>query len=291
MFLVKLITSFCSGETGVFRPPSVRAYGEIERETYVIFPPKFENSLLTIPPQILGFRSRLAGNQSKNGASEMSASPLPRSSKPARLSPFFRDLASPISSHHRGGRFATPGQAAAVSALWRENFSSSDPPPPPVFTLDDRADFSPEPALAELPPPSPASPTGFTSGTPPPSAPGGGGSFSRSPSLSSPSALKIRAEVNGSEGKQAAHQAPESSSWIHRGEKERGSPVDGVVERGALLMLPPPREVAKPEPQKSSSVANGGLKDGAWVTVFGYGLISFFFFKHLLDSSLISTEC
>ncbi|XP_019704081.2 nuclear pore complex protein NUP35 [Elaeis guineensis] len=200
----------------------------------------------------------------------MGSSPLPRSSKPGRLSPFFRDLATPVSAHHRGGRFATPGQAAAVSALWRENFSSSDPPPPPVFTLDDRADFSPEPALAEIPPPSPASPSGTRSGTPPPFSRGGSGSFSRSPSLSSPSALKIRAEVNGSEGKQAAPQSPESLSWIHRGEKDRGSPVDGVVEPGALLMLPPPREVARPEAQKSSSAPNGGLNEEAWVTVFGF---------------------
>ncbi|XP_026664548.1 nuclear pore complex protein NUP35-like [Phoenix dactylifera] len=200
----------------------------------------------------------------------MSSSRLPGSSKPGRLSPFFRDLASPISAHHRGGRFATPGQAAAVSALWRENLSSSDPPPPPVFTLDDRADFSPEPALAELHPPSPAARSGSRSRTPPPLSRGGSGSFSRSPLLSSPSVLKIRAEVNGSEGKQAAPQSPESLSWIHQGEKENGSPVDGVVEQGALLMLPPPREVTRPEAQKSSIVPNGGLNEEAWVTVFGF---------------------
>ncbi|XP_038987616.1 nuclear pore complex protein NUP35-like [Phoenix dactylifera] len=207
----------------------------------------------------------------------MSSSPLPRSSKPGRQSPFFRDLASPISAH-RGGRFATPGPAAAVSALWRENFSASDCPPPPVFTLDDRADFLPEPALAELPPPSPASRSGTRSRTPPPLARGGSGSFSRSPSLSSPSGLRIRAEVNDSEGKQAALQSPEISSWTHglrvggggQGETGTGSPVTGVVEPGALLMLPPPREVARPEVQKSSSVPNGGLNEEEWVTVFGF---------------------
>lgn len=200
----------------------------------------------------------------------MGSSPMPRSSKPGRQSPFFRDLASPISAHHRGGRFATSGQAAAVSALWRENFSSSDPPPPPVFTLDDRADFSPEPTLAELPPPSPPSRSGTRSRTPPPLARGGSASFSRSPSLSSPTVLKTRAELNGSEVKQAAPQSPESSSWFHQGDKGRGSPVDGVVEPGALLMLPPPREVVRPKAQKSSSVPNGGLNEEEWVTVFGF---------------------
>ncbi|KAG1367813.1 Nuclear pore complex protein NUP35 [Cocos nucifera] len=199
----------------------------------------------------------------------MSFSPLPRSSKPRRQSPFFRDLTSPISIH-RGGRVVTPGQAVSVSALWWENLSSSDCPPPPVFTLDDRADFSPEPSLAGIPfrheEPDPA-----------PLSRGGSGSFCRSPLLSSPSGLRTKTEVNDSEGKKAAPQSPESSSWIHglrvggggQGETGTGSPVTGVVEPGALLMLPPPREVARPEAQKSSSVPNGGHNED-WVTVFGF---------------------
>nr|XP_019706844.1 nuclear pore complex protein NUP35 [Elaeis guineensis] len=199
----------------------------------------------------------------------MSFSPLPRSSKPRRQSPFLRDLASPISAH-RGGRVATPGQAVAVSALWLEFFSSSDCPPPPVFTLDDRADFSPEPALASIP-------VRHEEPDPTPLPRGGSGSFSRSPSLSFPSGLRIRAEVNDSEGKKAAPQSPESSSWIYgprvgggeQGETGTRSPVTGVVEPGALLMLLPPREVARPEVQKSSGVPNGGLNE-EWVTVFGF---------------------
>ncbi|KAL6971296.1 Nucleoporin nup35 [Sarracenia purpurea var. burkii] len=48
---------------------------------------------------------------------------------------FSHDLASPVSTLRAGGgsKFTTPGQAAAVSALWRENFANSDLlPPPPV---------------------------------------------------------------------------------------------------------------------------------------------------------------
>uniref|UniRef100_A0A1D1YXC9 Aspartic proteinase nepenthesin-1 n=1 Tax=Anthurium amnicola TaxID=1678845 RepID=A0A1D1YXC9_9ARAE len=72
-----------------------------------------------------------------------------RSARSERQTLFYRDLASPISAHR--GKFATPGQAAAVSALWRDNFGGLEPPPPPVFTLDERADFSPEAGLGELP--------------------------------------------------------------------------------------------------------------------------------------------
>ncbi|RWW23613.1 hypothetical protein GW17_00012124 [Ensete ventricosum] len=212
---------------------------------------------------------------------------MPRSSKPTRLSPFFRDLASPISPHHRSvGRYATPGQAAAVSALWKGNLagSSADPPPPPVFTLDDRADLSPEVGLGELPPPSPVSPTSARSRTLPP-RPNQNGSLSPSPSLSSSSfLLRSRAEVSGSGAANGRGQSPEGSIWMASpkadgGEREigQGSPVDGVVEPGALMVLPPPpsREIARPEPQ-GYGVQNGGLDADEWVTVFGYALNSSF---------------
>ncbi|KAL0415194.1 UNVERIFIED_CONTAM: Nuclear pore complex protein [Sesamum latifolium] len=64
---------------------------------------------------------------------------------------FFQDLATPVSSRRSGGKFTTPGQAAAVSALWRENFANSDLPPPPVFTLEDRFDISPESGIPDYP--------------------------------------------------------------------------------------------------------------------------------------------
>ncbi|KAJ0971434.1 hypothetical protein J5N97_019393 [Dioscorea zingiberensis] len=166
----------------------------------------------------------------------------------SKQSPFFRDLASPFPAHRTASRFATPGQAAAVSALRRENLTSVfDIPPPPVFTLDDRADFSPEPGLAAAPPsPSPRTP-------PPPS--------------------KVWAEDGmGWTAQQSPGGVP---SWFSpaKGSEEkgkgRGSPVNGVVQPGALVMLPPPREVARPEAPKSS-LPTGGLDEEEWVTVYGF---------------------
>ncbi|GMP64384.1 hypothetical protein CsSME_00025690 [Camellia sinensis var. sinensis] len=67
----------------------------------------------------------------------------------------FHDLAYPVSTTHRGsGKFTTPSQAAAVSALWRENLVNSDLPPLPMFTLEDRSDFSPESRIPDYPLPS-----------------------------------------------------------------------------------------------------------------------------------------
>ncbi|PKA63389.1 hypothetical protein AXF42_Ash005284 [Apostasia shenzhenica] len=197
-----------------------------------------------------------------------------RNLKSDRQSLFFRDLATPVSLHRTGGRFASTGQAAAVSALWRENFGGSEPPPPPFFTLEDRVDFSPEPALGELP----TSPEfGLESRTP-----------QRSRGyLSSPSSLKNKVDGSGSalaNGgsqvlKQQQQQSPGSSTWwspARVGENDieengRGSPVDGVVQQGwlALITLPPPREVVRPEMQRNSSHM-GGMDEEEWVTVYGF---------------------
>ncbi|KAG6511200.1 nuclear pore complex protein NUP35-like [Zingiber officinale] len=191
------------------------------------------------------------------------SSPVPRSStKPTRLSPFFRDLASPISPHRRSaGQFSAPRHGAAVD---------SDLPPPPFFTLDDRADFSPE---ADLPPPSLVSPIGARSW-------GQKGSLSPSPSYSSSSRfLPTRAaEANGAGPSDRRGKSPEGSSWAispaeNGGERDpdRSSPVDGVVEPGALIVLPPPpsRDLPRPELQ-GPVVLNGGLEADTWVTVFGF---------------------
>lgn len=193
-----------------------------------------------------------------------------RNPRSERQSLFFQDLASPVSVHRAGGRFTTPNQATAVSTLWHENFGGSEPPPPPVFTLEDRVDFSPEPSPGELP----TSPElGSGSRTPKPSH----GYFS------SPSPHKKRAESSSSAmangGSQAAkqHQSPGSASWwspANTAENEqegkgRGSPVDGIVQPGALIMLPPPREVVRPEMQRNS-LPMGALDEEEWVTVYGF---------------------
>ncbi|KAK8955328.1 hypothetical protein KSP40_PGU020700 [Platanthera guangdongensis] len=194
-----------------------------------------------------------------------------RNPRSERQSLFFQDLASPVSVHRAGGRFTTTNQAAAVSALWHENFGGSEPPPPPVFTLEDRVDFSPEPSLGELP----TSPElGSDSRTPKPSH----GYFS------SPSPHKRRADSSGSAmangGSQAQkQQSPVSASWWSPSNtaeneqegKDRGSPVDGIVQPGALIMLPPPREVVRPEMQRNS-LPMGALDEEEWVTVYGYVL-------------------
>ncbi|XP_073006975.1 nuclear pore complex protein NUP35-like [Typha latifolia] len=202
----------------------------------------------------------------ERGRETMSSSSFSRSSRSApRQSLFYRDLASPICNHHRGGGRSPP----ATSALWRDGLASgADPPPPPMFTLDDRADFSPDTAVGDLPPSSPSSRT-----PPRPDR----RSFSRSPSLSSPSsssALRIRAEASGSGS--GVGNGGASSNWMITParedglsylEKGNGSPVEGVVETGALLALPPPtKDVARME---DSEMTNGAA-DEEWVTVFGF---------------------
>ncbi|KAL8153150.1 hypothetical protein V2J09_010910 [Rumex salicifolius] len=190
-----------------------------------------------------------------------------RTPKSGRQSLFLNDLATPVSS--RRGKFSTPGQAAAVSALWRENFSSSDLPPPPMFTLEDRADFSPEMGIADYPmsPEARSDPR-----TPIPGQGSGGRELSLTP-------LKGRSEPSTSYGVSSGshlnQQGSSGLSWMSQGrsneqeERGKGSPVEGVVQPGALITLPPPREVAMPE-KKRSSFPVGSLNEEEWVTVYGF---------------------
>ncbi|CAK9161523.1 unnamed protein product [Ilex paraguariensis] len=191
-----------------------------------------------------------------------------RTPKSGRQSLFFHDLATPVTSRKSSGKFSTPGQAAAVSALWRENFANSDLPPPPVFTLEDRSDFSPESGIPDymVSPEIKSDP--------------------RTPVLSSGkefATLKSKSEASTSYavmGKQHLNQqTPVASlSWWSPGksggsgepdDKGKGSPVKGVVQPGALITLPPPREVARPEMQKNF-LSVGNLDEEEWVTVFGF---------------------
>ncbi|CAO2813365.1 unnamed protein product [Amaranthus hypochondriacus] len=186
-----------------------------------------------------------------------------RTPKSGRQSLFFNDLATPISS--RRGKFSTSGQAAAVSALWRENFASSDLPPPPVFTLEDRSDYSPESGIMDYPmspeaksdPRTPVQNSGREFSTP----------------------LNSKSEASTSMGLTASQQNQQGSlslNWWSPGkstsdqeEKGKGSPVEGVVQPGALITVPQPREVARPEMQRSSLPA-GNLNEEEWVTVYGF---------------------
>lgn len=188
---------------------------------------------------------------------------MQRNPKSGRQSLFFNDLATPVSS--RRGKFSSPGQAAAVSALWRENFASSDLPPPPIFTLEDRSDFSPESGALDYP----VSPE--TKSDPRTSNQTSGREFS--------TPLKNKSEVSTSNGLKASLQNQQGSPSLNwwssskspgdQEDKGKGSPVEGVVQAGTLITLPPPREVARPEMQRSGLPA-GNLNEEEWVTVFGF---------------------
>ncbi|GKE25712.1 hypothetical protein Tco_1441096 [Tanacetum coccineum] len=185
----------------------------------------------------------------------------PSSSKSKSL--FFNDLATPVTNRRTGsGKFTTPGQAAAVSALWRENFATSDLPPPPVFTLEDRSDFSPESEY----PPDPNTPTDPTR-TPP------SNKFSNASPGVSTSGYKMGVQNNNQSG---------GSNWW-TGEKAKspsfgsgGSPMDGVVNKEdvGLYTLPRPREVARPEVKRSANeVMSPVVDEEEWVTVYGYARV------------------
>ncbi|KAF8705682.1 hypothetical protein HU200_030877 [Digitaria exilis] len=165
--------------------------------------------------------------------------------------PFLRDLSSPISSSLR----------LPPASLRRETQASTPPPPPPLRSLDDLSHLSPSPQ--------PATPPQATM-TPSPTPPRGAGLF----------ASPLRS--NGS---------PAPSAWWSpaREEKPReGSPMDGVVQnqqqsptgqqsqqqqqKVALITLPPPREVARPEMPRDSAPASGQVDEEEWVTVFGFSL-------------------
>ncbi|XP_021749790.1 nuclear pore complex protein NUP35-like [Chenopodium quinoa] len=191
------------------------------------------------------------------------SSTVHRTPKSGRQSLFFNDLATPVSS--RRGKFSTPGQAAAVSALWRENFASSDLPPPPMFSLEDRSDFTPESGIMDYPmspeprsdPRTPVQTSGREFSTP-----------LKSKSEASTS-MALTTSQHNQQGSSGMNWWSPSKSTSDQEEKGKGSPVEGVVQPGALITVPAPREVARPEMQRSSSPA-GNLNEEEWVTVYGF---------------------
>ncbi|CAL4952201.1 unnamed protein product [Urochloa decumbens] len=167
--------------------------------------------------------------------------------------PFLRDLNSPISSSYR----------LPPASLRRETQASTPPPPPPLLSLDDLSHLSPSQQ--------PATPPQATR-TPSPTPPRGAGLF----------ASPLRS--NGS---------PAPSAWWSPSREENpreGSPMDGVMQnqqqsptmpsgqqsqqqqqqKVALITLPPPREVARPEMPRDSAPAAGRVDEEEWVTVFGF---------------------
>ncbi|KAE8674122.1 Nuclear pore complex protein NUP35 [Hibiscus syriacus] len=156
-----------------------------------------------------------------------------RTPKSGRQSLFFQDLASPVSS--RQGKFFSPGQAAAVSALRRENSGGSNLPPPPMYTLEDRADFSPESRGLDYP-----ISTEIKSDprTPVQSS---GSDFSM-PAKSKSGASTLLAVLNGHQSQQGAASlswwSPKASG-SEQDDKGKGSPVVGMVQPGSLITLPP----------------------------------------------------
>ncbi|MBA0735232.1 hypothetical protein Gogos_019096 [Gossypium gossypioides] len=135
-----------------------------------------------------------------------------------------------------------------------------------MYTLEDRSDFSPESGILDYPmspeiksdPKSPVQSSGRDFSTPAKSKSGASTSF---------------AILNG----QQNQQSPASLSWWspaknssnEQDDKGKGSPVEGVIQPGALITLPPPREVARPEIQRNS-VPAGNLDEEEWVTVYGF---------------------
>ncbi|XVF24924.1 hypothetical protein REPUB_Repub13aG0169500 [Reevesia pubescens] len=191
------------------------------------------------------------------------SSAVHRTPKSGRQSLFFQDLASPISARRRG-KFSSPGQAAAVSALWHEDFGGSDLPPPPVYTLEDRSDFSPESGILDYPmspeiksdPRTPVHSSGRKFSTP-------------EKSKSSTSFSVLSGQQNQQSPASLSWWSPSKASGSEQDDKGKGSPAEGVVQPGALITLPPPREVARPEIQ-TNSIPAGNLDEEEWVTVYGF---------------------
>ncbi|KAJ8485905.1 hypothetical protein OPV22_018390 [Ensete ventricosum] len=172
---------------------------------------------------------------------------MARSSKSARLSPLYSDLGLAIfPDRGTASRFANASQAATASVLWRGTGISADLPAPPVFTLDDQIRFF---GLGDLPSP-PSDRTGSLS----PSAP--------APSSSSSFVWRTRAEMSGSGAAEVDGEERETG---------RGSPIDGLVDPGAVITPPPPRprEIVRPRSQ-GCSMQNRGLGADEWVTVYGF---------------------
>ncbi|XP_059643686.1 nuclear pore complex protein NUP35-like [Cornus florida] len=182
-----------------------------------------------------------------------------------RNSVFFHDLATPVSARRGGPKSTTPGQAEAVSAVWSENFPNSHLPPPPIFTLQDRSDFSPESGIPDYreinsDPRTPVQSSGRVFSTP----------KSKYGARTSYAVMGRRKQnQQGSVASLSWWSPMKNGGSSEQDDKMQCSPVEGVVQSGALLTLPPPEEVARPEMHRNT-LPVGDLDEEEWVTVYGF---------------------
>lgn len=163
--------------------------------------------------------------------------------------PFLRDLSSPVSSSYR----------LPPASLRRETQTSTPPPPPPLLSLDDLSRHSPSPQHHTPPQvtmtPSPPPPRGGlfsplrSNGSPAPSA------------WWSPSVDDKARDSSPADGVVHHQQSPTTVS---------GQQSQSQQQKVALITLPPPREVARPEMPRDSVLSTGRVDEEEWVTVFGF---------------------
>lgn len=227
-----------------------------------------------------------------------------RGTKGGWQSPLYRDLAAatPASASRFTSNsknvFSTPAQAAAATALWKDNFGGGDPPPPPMFTLEDRVEHFPDimipgdryysVASPETKSPSPKMHLMGT-GTRDASTPfrnninnirsGFGNAHIVTNNQSSVPPYSLNPGFQGSQQNQAS--GISSNWWSSVNDNggdggERGesvSPVSEVMQQqqlsGGLLMLPPAREFARPDMQMSG-LGQRVSDEEEWITVFGF---------------------
>ncbi|KAG0594320.1 hypothetical protein M758_UG066500 [Ceratodon purpureus] len=203
---------------------------------------------------------------------------------------FYRDLsASPVTRAPSSRReLGTPGQAAAaVAALWRENLGGVDPPPPPIFTLEDRIERSVDAtSVANQAYRNPDS-VKYTDRRSPSRTPLSNGQGGHNNSYPDP--IMGPSMPPASPPTSPQNQSAGSPIWwsgfrdrnVHEnlsgrsGDKDGGSPLSGVVQPqlqqpGGLLGLEPPRDVVRPEAQRSGGTPDA-VEGDEWVTVFGFG--------------------
>ncbi|MFS8000131.1 putative RNA-recognition motif (RRM) domain, nucleoporin, NUP53 [Helianthus anomalus] len=178
---------------------------------------------------------------------------------------FFNDISTPLTNR----RTTTPAQSTAP---WRQNSATSDLPPPPIFTLQDRSDFSPDSAFQDFRVGSPVH--NYSSPSPLVTSAGWkNAGVDKENTLGSGSGLDSGPGLGSGLGS-GSGPGLDSGSGLGSGSGV-GSPVDGVVHRrqqpGVLLTLPPPREVARLEVEGNAVATVGSIgEEEEWVTVYGF---------------------